>query len=366
MAIRPPGITLLYALPVGVVAVVAGVPGGIVAAAVAWALVVVWVLVQDVGLGTVGFLTRGATFFLLGCLVGLVSRQREEAEARSGRWFEMSNDLLCEATLDGYFTRVNEAWETTLGYTAEDLTSRPYAELVHPDDVEPTVAVAGSLAAGPTDIVNFENRYRAKDGSWHWLLWSARSDGERVYAVAKDITERKRLESEREELLARVEAIARTDELTGLPNRRSWEEELRRELARSRRRGERFAVVLLDLDRFKAFNDAHGHQAGDELLREAATAWRLALRVTDFIARYGGEEFALLLPGCPPGDPCVVVDRLRAATPMGQTCSAGISLWDGEESAEAVVARADAALYAAKRGGRDRLVLADASSSRGA
>jgi diguanylate cyclase (GGDEF)-like protein/PAS domain S-box-containing protein len=164
---------------------------------------------------------------------------------------------------------------------------------------------------------------------------------------------------ERAELLTRMAEMARTDDLTGLPNRRAWDDELNRELARSRRSGELFSVAMLDLDRFKEFNDTHGHQAGDQLLRYAGTTWRRAVRITDFIARYGGEEFALLLPGCPPGSASDVVERVRAVTPMGQTCSGGIAVWDREESAGDLVARADVALYEAKRTGRDRIVIAE-------
>ena len=274
----------------------------------------------------------------------------------------MSNDLLCESSLDGYYTRLNGTWSKALGYSTEELMAEPYVTFIHPDDLEPTLAIAGSLAHGPTDIVDFENRYRAKDGSWRWLLWSARSDGERIYAVAKDVTRRKSLEQEREVLLARVEAMALTDGLTGLPNRRAWDEELRREVARAARTGTTLSVVLLDLDRFKDFNDSHGHQVGDELLQEAAVAWRTALRVTDFIARYGGEEFGVLLPTTSEVGGLEVIERLRQATPMGQTCSAGITSTEPTDTPEGVLQRADAALYQAKREGRDRVVTAGISS----
>jgi diguanylate cyclase (GGDEF)-like protein/PAS domain S-box-containing protein len=164
---------------------------------------------------------------------------------------------------------------------------------------------------------------------------------------------------ERAELLARLAEMARTDDLSGLPNRRAWADELERELSRAGRSGEQFSVAMLDLDHFKSFNDTYGHQAGDEVLRRAGAAWPPALRATDFVARYGGEEFAVLLPGCPPNPASEVVERIRAMTPMGQTCSAGIAAWDREESAEELVARADAALYEAKRRGRNQIVLAE-------
>jgi diguanylate cyclase (GGDEF)-like protein/PAS domain S-box-containing protein len=164
---------------------------------------------------------------------------------------------------------------------------------------------------------------------------------------------------ERTDLLAHMHEMALTDELTGLPNRRAWDDELQRELARAKRHNERLSVAMVDLDHFKEFNDQHGHQAGDQLLEQAAAAWRPAIRSSDFIARYGGEEFAVLLPGCPPSSATAVVERIRAATPMGETCSAGIAAWDGEEAAESMVSRADVALYEAKRSGRDRIVLAE-------
>jgi diguanylate cyclase (GGDEF)-like protein len=159
-------------------------------------------------------------------------------------------------------------------------------------------------------------------------------------------------------LLGELQSSARTDPLTGLPNRRVWEEDLARELARVTRHGGCLCLVMLDLDRFKAFNDHNGHPAGDRLLVDTAQAWRPIMRETDTLARYGGEEFAVLLPHSDREAALVVVDRLLAAVPLGQTASAGIAAWDGEETPEALLARADAALYEAKHAGRARAVMA--------
>jgi diguanylate cyclase (GGDEF)-like protein len=161
-----------------------------------------------------------------------------------------------------------------------------------------------------------------------------------------------------QEQAAELARVARTDALTGAPNRRAWDEQLTVELARSSREGAPVSVALLDLDHFKAFNDRRGHPAGDCLLREATAAWQEQLRTIDVLARYGGEEFGLILPGCAPDVAAGIVDRLRALTPGGETTSAGVAAWDGTEGADALVARADRALYEAKRGGRDRTVLA--------
>ena len=163
---------------------------------------------------------------------------------------------------------------------------------------------------------------------------------------------------ERAALLDRLERMAHTDDLTGLINRRAWDLELEREVARARRNGAPLAVAMMDLDRFKAYNDRHGHQAGDRVLREAASAWRTVLRETDLLARYGGEEFAVALPGCDREQAEHLVDRLRDVTPAGQSCSAGLACWDGTENADDLLGRADTALYEAKQRGRDRTVVA--------
>jgi diguanylate cyclase (GGDEF)-like protein len=143
---------------------------------------------------------------------------------------------------------------------------------------------------------------------------------------------------------------ALTDALTGLPNRRAWERQLRR-LTDA---GQQFAISILDLDRFKQFNDTHGHPAGDRLLKETAAAWRDDLRPGDILARIGGEEFGLLLLDCAAHTAGEVVDRLRSHVTHDQTCSAGIAIREPEETPEAAVERADAALYEAKAGGRNQ------------
>jgi diguanylate cyclase (GGDEF)-like protein len=161
---------------------------------------------------------------------------------------------------------------------------------------------------------------------------------------------------ERGELLGRLEVAARTDDLTGLLNRRAWDEELGRELSRADRDGAALCVAILDLDKFKLYNDTHGHQAGDRFLKQIAGAWSQTLRAGDILARYGGEEFAVALPGTNLERAEQMLERLRECVPDGQTCSAGVCRWDGSESAESLTARADTALYSAKDAGRDRIM----------
>lgn len=153
-------------------------------------------------------------------------------------------------------------------------------------------------------------------------------------------------------------ALVRTDALTGAANRRAIDETLERELAQADRRAAPLSFLLLDLDHFKAYNDAHGHQAGDLLLQRAARAWRGALRAGDLLGRWGGEEFCVVLPDCTPERAHDVAERLRELVPDDVSCSIGIAGSAPGETATQLVARADAALYSAKGAGRDRVVAA--------
>jgi diguanylate cyclase (GGDEF)-like protein len=161
-------------------------------------------------------------------------------------------------------------------------------------------------------------------------------------------------------LFEQLRRLAATDGLTKIANRRTFETTLEREVARAARSAEHLSLVLLDIDHFKRLNDAHGHQAGDEVLRNVAAALSCACRDFDTAARYGGEEFAVVLPGCAPAEALVIADRLRravAAAPavVPVTASAGVATYpDQARDASALVRAADEALYASKRGGRDR------------
>lgn len=153
--------------------------------------------------------------------------------------------------------------------------------------------------------------------------------------------------------LERLTGMARTDPLTELSNRRGWQDELVRELARAERGELRLSIGLIDLDELKPFNDRWGHAAGDRLLLTAAARWRRRLRLTDMLARIGGDEFAVTMPGCSLSEGTAVADQLRAALPEGLSCSVGVAEWSRGESPAELLSRADEALYAAKNSGRD-------------
>jgi diguanylate cyclase (GGDEF)-like protein len=152
-----------------------------------------------------------------------------------------------------------------------------------------------------------------------------------------------------------LEVQARTDALTGLANRRTWEYQVARTAKAPIDGAETRVLAMADLDYFKSYNDAHGHRSGDEMLRQCATAWREALGVKPFLARYGGEEFAMTLLAESTAAANERLDELRRATPTPMTVSVGATEWPAGEPSESVVERADLALYAAKNLGRDRI-----------
>ena len=153
-----------------------------------------------------------------------------------------------------------------------------------------------------------------------------------------------------------LSALARSDALTGAPNRRTWDYELSRACATSLERAAPLCVAMMDMDHFKAYNDTNGHQAGDRLLREAVASWTEQLGTAGLLARYGGEEFAVLLPGLTASEAHARIEGLLAVTPRGQTFSAGVSTWDPLTEPAHAVACADQALYEAKRTGRNRVL----------
>jgi diguanylate cyclase (GGDEF)-like protein len=287
----------------------------------------------------------------IGALTWHFARRVRSLEAESNRFFELSRDLVCVADFDGCFKRVNPAFERTLGYSREELLGRPMADFLHPDD---------------RDSSGGENRYLDSDGDIHWLEWtSVAIPGEDlIYAVARDVTDRRMLEQ-------KIELLSRSDPLTGVFNRRRFDETLEEQLAHARRYRRSGALLIVDLDRFKQINEEFGHAAGDEALRAVARLLASNLRQTDtlgrdasgLVARLGGDEFALLLPETDAAGAEAVAGRLVdaiAAEPLeiaGKPLRLGISVGaatfgDGEfRSAEELLAAADRAMYVVKAAG---------------
>ncbi|MBR0757109.1 diguanylate cyclase [Bradyrhizobium jicamae] len=284
---------------------------------------------------------------------------------------EQSSDMVTRIDLEGIILYVSPSCARVVGWSADKLLGTPALAGVHDEDrprVERTVA---SLKAAETEEARiiYRTRHREKGEIWiesalHVTHASDTGAIDGVVAISRDMTEQKDLQD-------KLAALAISDGLTGLSNRRHFDERLADEWARARRDGTPLSLLLIDVDHFKKFNDLHGHQAGDLCLRTVATVLGAqALRPADMAARYGGEEFALLLPntdaaGCAevgervrtalhaqamphPGNPPsrIVTVSLGAATLVPTQVVADSAL---------LLAAADRALYCAKESGRDRL-----------
>ena len=187
----------LFAITLTLGALAYGLRGGVALGVLTSALASVWWLDNGQIGGTAWIVSRTLTSIVIGGLLGWFVDTRERLVRELENHSELSLDLVATASFDGYFTRVNPAFTRTLGYTAEELRAQPFIELVHPDDRAATLqAVVDQTDAG-LEIFNFQNRYRAKDGSYRWLEWTSRPDARAgaLIAIARDVTDRKRLEA---------------------------------------------------------------------------------------------------------------------------------------------------------------------------
>lgn len=268
----------------------------------------------------------------------------------------------------------NARWAEMLGYTYEEIrqTTQQWSDFVHPDDRESAWASIDSVLAGRQLAHKLEYRMLHKDGTVRWILDQAKvmqrdrhGKAIRMCGTHTDITSRKLME---EELLRQANA----DYLTGVYNRRFFMESAEQELARCQRYGQPLSLLMLDADHFKQINDHHGHHAGDDALKQLASTCLAQLRQVDILGRIGGEEFAILLPATATAQACQVAERIRQAIAgqhlashqgdYGMTISIGISSYRTGDELNSLLRRADAALYQAKEGGRNRVVASQASA----
>ena len=285
--------------------------------------------------------------------------ETRNGEARIARLFEMTSDLLATISLDGRFTLLNPAWEQLLGWTREELKAKPIEAYMHPEDVERTLALMHPGTREGAQLESFTNRYRHRDGSWRWLLWSARRDGDTWYAAVKDVTDRLWLERQ-----------ALHDPLTKLPNRLLLMDRACQALTRLHRSDGVVAMLFIDLDKFKAVNDNLGHEVGDALLVGIAERLAELMRDSDTVARLGGDEFVVLAEDIDSTDEAIALaERVIAAlerpfplatAEVAMLASVGVSVAHSPETdPEAMLHEADVAMYRAKASGGRRLEVFD-------
>ncbi len=302
-----------------------------------------------------------------------------ESEERFRLIAENGNDVVMLLDLGGRVAYTSPSCERVIGFLPDELQRMTPFALVHPDDAERLQRQFDALIRGePLPLQAY--RVLHKNGRYVWLetTWRAIAgkDGQvtRLQASARDIGERKEYERQLEmaqrkltiqqerllEANAHLERLATVDGLTGLKNRRAFEERLTEEIARSRRTGRPLSLLLLDIDHFKQYNDSFGHPRGDEVLRSMARQLTRTMRDSDCAARYGGEEFALLLPDADKAGAVQLAERLRESVERTSwegrsvTVSIGIAtLSDAIASADLLVEHADRALYRSKQNGRN-------------
>ena len=282
-------------------------------------------------------------------------------DAKIAKLFEMTSDLLATISMDGCFTLLNPAWEQLLGWSREELRAKPVTDFVHPDDGEQLLGPMRAGSGHPAEVENFTTRFRHREGSWHWLLWSARRDGDTWYAAAKDVTDRMWLESQ-----------ALHDPLTKLPNRTLLMDRARQATTRLHRSQGVLAMLFIDLDKFKSVNDNLGHEAGDKLLVSVSRRLAELMRDSDTVARLGGDEFVILAEELESEEEALalggrVLEALELPFALGTAevamlASVGVAISrDPECDSEALLREADLAMYKAKGAGGRRLQLFDDS-----
>jgi diguanylate cyclase (GGDEF)-like protein/PAS domain S-box-containing protein len=296
-----------------------------------------------------------------------------ETESHFRLLAEGCSDMVTRIGLDERLRYVSPSSVRVVGWRPNQLIGSPALAGVNPEDLPEVQAIVDAMKRGEKEEARLTYRNQHRQNGEIWLESTMRvtrkDDGrvDGVVAISRDITEHKKLET-------RLESLAIEDSLTGLANRRRFDERLKEEWARAYRDRSSLGLLMIDVDHFKAYNDEYGHPAGDACLRLIAKIIAAeAQRAGDLAARYGGEEFAMLLPNIDAAGCARVGERIRnaiheAGLAHGSNLATGCvtaslggaacrPAFERTAGVAALVEAADRALYAAKAAGRNRLVM---------
>lgn len=324
-------------------------------------------------------------------MIALESAQQalQRSEERYRLIADWVDDVIWTLDYEARFTYVSPSIQKLSGHLPEQLLQQPFSAMLRPDSaqrLEQACQVAlDQLRRGlPINPFRAELELIASDGSGLWSeatmngLYGPDQRCIGFVGVSRDIRERKRYESDLREARDAAETAnlsllsanavlhgqAISDPLTGVSNRRHFEQVLAAQISQAQRYGEPLSLLIIDIDQFKAINDTYGHQMGDLVITELARLLKASLRKVDLLARWGGDEFVVLLSHTSAKQACQWAEQMRRSISVHVfpvvpqiTASFGVAEWHPEESGEALFARMDSMLYAAKAAGRNRVRL---------
>ncbi|ABC90790.1 putative sensory box/GGDEF family protein [Rhizobium etli CFN 42] len=307
----------------------------------------------------------------------MAEERLRESEARYRLLADHSTDMVFQLDRNLVRRYVSPACREILGYEPADLIGRSPAELIHPED-EPFVTLAfRALLDGTSERRSITNRIQHRDGHWIWaeaqlkaLRNNLTGDSDGIIGTLRDVSSRKAIEDQLHQANTRLLALAEQDDLTGLSNRRCFDAALLREHNHARRDKRALALLMIDVDWFKPYNDLYGHPAGDECLKRVGAVIKdAARRPHDLAARYGGEEFVTLLPDTDVAGAMMVAERIREAVldlriehggsafRVVSVSIGAISLdWTELNDSDNLLHQADRAVYQAKGAGRNKVI----------
>lgn len=344
--------------------------------------IIIYSFVDDKIIGTQTLLNYNAFSLMAGVFTFYIGEfiLRSTDEHRSIRYFKLiaenSTDMITTHSLDGHYLYVSPSSEKLLGFEPEELMGQTPMRFVDEADVPLILASLDKVkSTGLESRISY--RMMNKQGDFVWVETASKGmrlgiDRKRIeiVCVTRDISAQKQIEEELMLANGRLHELSNLDGLTGIANRRSFDQTLELEWNRAVRSGHVLAMIMFDIDHFKRYNDTYGHQQGDECIKQvAATASSMLRRPADFIARYGGEEFAVILPETDLEGAVQLAEMIRKAiqalalphvvssVESVVTISAGAAaIWPSDQGSRMqLVIGADEAMYKAKLKGRNRV-----------